>query len=273
MRLDDVRGFVFDIDGTLVHRDGRRRCTSIPGARRGARPGRAPPAGRTRSSRTAATWRRPRSRGELRAAGLPVEDEQVLTPLCSVQAYLDRFRGERARPAVRDRAGARVPRRRPASTSSTAQRRARRRRLRRAHRRDRLRRARARRARRHRRRAPAHRQLRPGLRRRERPDPEPRRDGHRRDREGEQRPAGRRRQAVAGGGARDGAAARRAVARRSPSSATTSASTSRSAASAARRRCSSAAGSAASLDLDASFPRRAGPTVTIDTVAELLAWL
>src|SRR5262249_18693331 len=29
---------------------------------------------------------------ELRSAGLPVEDEQVLTPLCSVQAYLDRFR-------------------------------------------------------------------------------------------------------------------------------------------------------------------------------------
>ena len=31
---------------------------------------------------------------ELRAVGLPVDDEQVLTPLCSVQAYLDRFRGE-----------------------------------------------------------------------------------------------------------------------------------------------------------------------------------
>jgi NagD protein len=31
---------------------------------------------------------------ELRAAGLPVEDGQVLTPLCSVQAYLARFPGE-----------------------------------------------------------------------------------------------------------------------------------------------------------------------------------
>ena len=31
---------------------------------------------------------------ELRAAGLPVEDGQVLTPLCSVQRYLDRLPGE-----------------------------------------------------------------------------------------------------------------------------------------------------------------------------------
>ena len=31
---------------------------------------------------------------ELRAAGLPVEDGQVITPLCSVQAYLERFSGE-----------------------------------------------------------------------------------------------------------------------------------------------------------------------------------
>jgi len=31
---------------------------------------------------------------QVRAAGLPVEDEQVVTPLCSVQAYLDRLRGE-----------------------------------------------------------------------------------------------------------------------------------------------------------------------------------
>ena len=42
---------------------------------------------------------------ELRAVGLPVEDGQVLTPLCSVQAYLDRFRGEaRVMPFVTEEA-------------------------------------------------------------------------------------------------------------------------------------------------------------------------
>jgi HAD superfamily hydrolase (TIGR01450 family) len=33
---------------------------------------------------------------ELRTAGLPVADDQLLTPLCSVQAYLERLRGDAA---------------------------------------------------------------------------------------------------------------------------------------------------------------------------------
>ena len=32
MRLDDVRGFVFDVDGSLVHRDSSFRAVPLPGA-------------------------------------------------------------------------------------------------------------------------------------------------------------------------------------------------------------------------------------------------
>ena len=93
MRLDDVRGFVFDIDGTLVHRTGPEEVHAIPGARevldRIAASGR-PFAVFTNGSHVAPdAFAR-----QLRAAGLPVEDGQVLTPLCSVQSYLERFRGE-----------------------------------------------------------------------------------------------------------------------------------------------------------------------------------
>lgn len=92
MPLDDVRGFVFDIDGTLVHRAGAE-VHVIPGAREvlekvtaSARPYVLFTNG---SHMAPASFAR-----ELRAAGLPVENGQVLTPLCSVQAYLDRFHGE-----------------------------------------------------------------------------------------------------------------------------------------------------------------------------------
>lgn len=91
MRLDDVRGFVFDVDGTLVHRAGDTAHV-VPGAREllerireSGRPfvvftngSHLPPAGFARG---------------LRDVGLPVEDHQMLTPLCSVQAYLERGRG------------------------------------------------------------------------------------------------------------------------------------------------------------------------------------
>ena len=197
---------------------------------------------------------------ELRAAGLPVEDEQVLTPLCSAQTYLERFRGEaRVLPFVTEPARAYLQERRRPSRRRP-QRRASRRGARRPHRRDRLRRAGACRPRGHRGCAPARRQLRPGLRGRKRADPEPRRDGHRRHREGEQHTADRRRQALARSSSRDGAAARRAGDRRSQSSATTSASRWRSAVSAARRRSSSAAASVA-LSICPSFRRRSGRTL------------
>ena len=77
VRLDGVRGFVFDVDGTLVHR--ARRGAPHPWSERGAR---AAPGDRNavRSSRTPATWLRRQSRPE-RDAGLPVGDEQLLTPL------------------------------------------------------------------------------------------------------------------------------------------------------------------------------------------------
>ena len=91
MRLDDVRGFVFDVDGTLVHRAGDTAHV-VPGAREllvrirdSGRPfvvftngSHVPPAAFARG---------------LREVGLPVEDEQMLSPLCSVQAYLNARRG------------------------------------------------------------------------------------------------------------------------------------------------------------------------------------
>jgi len=91
--LEGVRGFVFDIDGTLVHRAGPEEVHAIPGALevidRIAASGR-PFAVFTNGSHVAPeAFAR-----QLRAAGLPIEDGQVLTPLCSVQSYLDRFRGE-----------------------------------------------------------------------------------------------------------------------------------------------------------------------------------
>ncbi|HEX6461047.1 MAG TPA: HAD hydrolase-like protein [Thermoleophilaceae bacterium] len=90
MRLDDVRGFVFDVDGTLVHRAGDTAHV-VPGARelleRIKESGR-PFAVFTNGSHVPPTVF---AKG-LRDVGLPVEDEQMLTPLCSVQAYLDRGR-------------------------------------------------------------------------------------------------------------------------------------------------------------------------------------
>src|SRR5581483_4684272 len=88
VRLDRARGFVFDVDGTLVDREGHTAHV-VPGAlevleriRSSGRPfvlftngSHIAPAGFARG---------------LRDVGLPVSDEQFLTPLCSVQAYLDR---------------------------------------------------------------------------------------------------------------------------------------------------------------------------------------
>ena len=90
MRLDEARGFVFDIDGTLVHR-ADREVHLIPGARDVLERIRA--SGRPYALFTNGSHMAPAAFArELRAAGLPVDDEQLLTPLCSVQAYLERFR-------------------------------------------------------------------------------------------------------------------------------------------------------------------------------------
>jgi NagD protein len=88
MRLDDVRGFVFDVDGTLVRRfpDGVR---PLPGAvellhaiRASGRPlalfsngSHVPPEDFAR---------------QLRAEGLPVDDEEMVTPVRSALSHLRR---------------------------------------------------------------------------------------------------------------------------------------------------------------------------------------
>jgi HAD superfamily hydrolase (TIGR01450 family) len=90
--LERARAFVFDVDGTLVHRAGAA-VHVIPGAREVLEALAA--SGRPYAIFTNGSHMPPAAfAGELRAAGLPVDDGQVLTPLCSVQAYLDRFRGE-----------------------------------------------------------------------------------------------------------------------------------------------------------------------------------
>jgi HAD superfamily hydrolase (TIGR01450 family) len=92
VRLEDVRGFVFDIDGTLVHRAGAE-VHVIPGAREVLE--KVSASGRPYALFTNGSHMAPAAFArELRAAGLPVEDGQVLTPLCSVQAYLARLPGE-----------------------------------------------------------------------------------------------------------------------------------------------------------------------------------
>jgi NagD protein len=101
VRLDDVRGFVFDVDGTLVHRDGATSHV-VPGAievlHRIRESGR-PFAIFTNGSHVAPAEF---ARG-LREVGLPVEDDEMLTPLCSVQTYLARGRrGAKMLPFVTD---------------------------------------------------------------------------------------------------------------------------------------------------------------------------
>ncbi len=89
MLLDDVRGFVFDVDGTLVQRAGRE-IHLIPGARDVLESVAA--SGRPYALFTNGSHLAPDTfAGELRAAGLPIEDGCVLTPLCSVQNHLAGF--------------------------------------------------------------------------------------------------------------------------------------------------------------------------------------
>jgi NagD protein len=90
VRLDEVRGFVFDVDGTLVHRAGKE-VRVIPGAREVLERLRA--AGTPYALFTNGSHVAPEAvASELRDAGLPVGDEQLLTPLRSVRTYLRRFR-------------------------------------------------------------------------------------------------------------------------------------------------------------------------------------
>jgi 5'-nucleotidase len=86
VRLDDVGGFVLDVDGTLVHRAGQEIHVQ-PGAREVLAKVRA--SGRPLALFTNASHAAPETfAAELRAVGLAVSDEELLTPLRSVQAYL-----------------------------------------------------------------------------------------------------------------------------------------------------------------------------------------
>jgi HAD superfamily hydrolase (TIGR01450 family) len=94
--LDDVRGFVFDVDGTLAHRDSDGRAHPQPGAVAVLERIRA--SGRpfvlfTNGSHVEAAAI---ARG-LREDGLPVADGEVLTPIESALTYLRRYHeGQRA---------------------------------------------------------------------------------------------------------------------------------------------------------------------------------
>ena len=86
MRLDDVGGFVFDVDGTLVHRAGSDTHVQ-PGAlevlARIRASGRPLAVFTNGSHETPATFA-----AGLREVGLDIADDELLTPLQSVQAHL-----------------------------------------------------------------------------------------------------------------------------------------------------------------------------------------
>jgi 5'-nucleotidase len=86
VRLDDVRAFVLDVDGTLVHRAGEEVHVQ-PGAREVLAKVRA--SGRPFVLFTNGSHAPPETfAAGLRAVGLPVADDELLTPLCSVRFYL-----------------------------------------------------------------------------------------------------------------------------------------------------------------------------------------
>jgi HAD superfamily hydrolase (TIGR01450 family) len=88
MRLDDVRGFVFDVDGTLVRRfpDG---VHPLPGAVEVLERIRA--SGRRLAIFTNGSHLPPEALArELRADGLPASDEEIVTPVRSALSHLRR---------------------------------------------------------------------------------------------------------------------------------------------------------------------------------------
>jgi len=114
VRLDDVQGFVFDVDGTLVHRGPDGRGRPLPGAVEILDAIRA--SGRrfvlfTNGSHVPA-WELARG---LREDGLPLNDDEVITPVESALTYLRRHHDGKpvmlfATPATRERmAAAGVP--------------------------------------------------------------------------------------------------------------------------------------------------------------------
>ena len=94
LRLEEVRGFVFDVDGTLVHRGPDGRGRPQPGAREvleRIRASRRPLVLFTNGSHVGSDVI---ARG-LREDGLPVADHEVLTPVESAISYLRRNHRDR----------------------------------------------------------------------------------------------------------------------------------------------------------------------------------
>jgi HAD superfamily hydrolase (TIGR01450 family) len=89
VRLDDVGGFVFDVDGSLVHRGADFRARPLPGAVEVLEAIRA--SGRPFVLFTNGSHLPPEAfaRG-LREVGLPLQDDEMLTPVCSCLSYLAR---------------------------------------------------------------------------------------------------------------------------------------------------------------------------------------
>jgi HAD superfamily hydrolase (TIGR01450 family) len=89
LRLDDVRGFVFDVDGTLAHRGPDGRARPQPGAVEVLERIRA--SGRPLVLFTNGSHVRSETMARaLREDGLPVADEEMLTPVESAITYLRR---------------------------------------------------------------------------------------------------------------------------------------------------------------------------------------
>lgn len=86
MRLDEVQAFVLDVDGTLVHRAGdeihvQRGAPEVLAKIRAS--------GRPLVLFTNGSHAPPETfAADLRAVGLPIADDELLTPLRSVQSYL-----------------------------------------------------------------------------------------------------------------------------------------------------------------------------------------
>jgi len=114
VRLADARGFVLDVDGTLVHRAGRELLVQ-PGAAEFLEKVRA--SGRPLVLFTNGSHVAPETfAAEIRGTGVPVRDDELLTPLVSVRFWLQArrpggsvllFGGDESREYLR-RAGVRI---------------------------------------------------------------------------------------------------------------------------------------------------------------------
>jgi HAD superfamily hydrolase (TIGR01450 family) len=94
VRLDDVKGFVFDVDGSLVHRRPDFRSEPLPGAIEVIGAIRA--SGRPLVLFTNGSHLDPETfAARLREDGLPVHDDELLTPIVSATTYVRRHLPDR----------------------------------------------------------------------------------------------------------------------------------------------------------------------------------